>query len=227
MQYRIYGESLPALEIQLQQGEAIYTESGGMSWMSPSMKMETNMRGGVFGGIGRMFSGESLFMATYTAQTGNGMMTLSSSFPGSIIPLDLSDGKEYICQKSAFLCAQPTVNLSVEFTRRLSSGFLGGEGFILQKLSGYGTAFIEIDGCAKEYELAPGQQLIVSTGNVAAFESTVSYEIRTIKGFKNVLFGGEGLFNTVLTGPGKVYLQTISMPDFASKIIPYIPSSST
>ncbi|SDN33832.1 TIGR00266 family protein [Acetanaerobacterium elongatum] len=226
MNYEIFGGNLPAVSIQLAQGESIFTESGGLSWMTPAITMETNMKGGLMKGLGRMFSGESLFMATYTAAAPNQEITIASSFPGEIKCLQIAPGKEFICQKNAFLCAQPTVELATEVNRNVASGLFGGEGFIMQRLRGNGLAFIEIDGSLKEITLAPGQRIKVDTGNVAAYESTVGYTVETVKGFKNVLFGGEGLFLTILEGPGTVYLQTMTMPGFASRIIPYLPKSS-
>ena len=169
-------------------------------------------------GLGRMFSGESLFMATYTAEAPKQSITIASSFPGEIKELHISSDKEFICQKSAFLCAEQSVELSTYITSGIKKGLFGGEGFVLQKLSGNGTAFID---------LAAGEKLKVDTGSVAIFESTVKYDVETVKGFKNVLFGGEGLFLTTLTGPGKVYLQTMNMAEFANKIIPYLPTPSS
>lgn len=226
MNYEIFGGNLPAVSIQLSQGESIFTESGGLSWMTPAITMETNMKGGLMKGLGRMFSGESLFMATYTAAAPNQEITIASSFPGEIKCLQIAPGKEFICQKNAFLCAQPTVELATEVNKNVAGGLFGGEGFIMQRLKGNGLAFIEIDGSLKEITLAPGQRIKVDTGNVAAYESTVGYTVETVKGFKNVLFGGEGLFLTILEGPGTVYLQTMTMPGFASRIIPYLPKSS-
>ncbi|NMA66415.1 MAG: TIGR00266 family protein [Clostridiaceae bacterium] len=225
MKYKIFGDNLPAVTITLDRGESIYTQSGGMSWMTDNLLMETNMKGGFLKGIGRMFAGESLFMVTYTAQSHGAEITLASTFPGSIIDIDISSGS-IIVQKSAFLCAQPTVELSTYFNKKLGTGLFGGEGFIMQKLSGRGHAFFEIDGACYEKVLAPGEVLKVDTGNVAAFEEGVGFEVETVKGFKNVLFGGEGLFLTRLTGPGKVWLQTMTMPGFAKRIIPFLPKDS-
>ena len=222
MKTTIWGNILPAVTIDLEQGESIYTESGGMTWMSDKVKMDTNMKG-----LGRMFSGESLFMATYTAEAPNQSITIASSFPGEIKELHISSDKEFICQKSAFLCAEQSVELSTYITSGIKKGLFGGEGFVLQKLSGNGTAFIELDGSVKEIDLAAGEKLKVDTGSVAIFESTVKYDVETVKGFKNMLFGGEGLFLTTLTGPGKVYLQTMNMAEFANKIIPYLPTPSS
>lgn len=223
MKYEIFGATLPAVTISLDVGESIYTQSGGMTWMTDDLKMETNMKGGAFG---RMFSGESLFMCTYTANSPGQSITCASTFSGSIIPLELAPGKEYICQKNSFLCAQPSVQLKTELVKGLSGGFFGGEGFVLQRLSGSGLAFVEIDGSAKELDLKPGEKLKVNTGNVAIYESTVTYGVERVKGFKNVLFGGEGLFLTTLVGPGKAWLQTMTIPGFAKLIVPYIPRNN-
>ncbi len=225
MRYDIFGANLPAVTIHLDQGESIFTQSGGMSWMTAGIQMETNMKGGLLKGLGRMLSGDSLFLATYTSSAPNQEITIASSFPGGIVPIDVSQG-EVIAQKSAFLCAQPNVMLSAHVVKGISAGLFGGEGFILQKLSGQGLAFLEIDGSVCEKTLAPGEVLVVDTGNIAAYEARVQYEVTMIKGFKNVLFGGEGLLNTRITGPGKVWLQTITLPGFASRIIPFLPQNS-
>jgi uncharacterized protein (TIGR00266 family) len=224
MRYQVFGNNLPAVSIRLDRGESIYTQSGGMAWMTEAITMTTNMKGGLMKGLGRMLSGESLFMATYTSEAPDAEIVIASSFPGSILVLDVDGMHDYICQKNAFLCAEPNVHLSVQVTKGIASGLFGGEGFVLQRLSGQGKAFVEIDGSLAEYTLRPGEVLKVDTGNVAVFESGVRYEIETVKGFKNILFGGEGLFLTKLTGPGKVWLQTMTMPSFASRIVPYLPS---
>ena len=225
MNYEIFGDNLPAVTIKLSPGESIYTQSGGMSWMTNGMKMETNVKGGMLKGLGRMLTGESLFMATYSATQPDDEITLASAFPGGIVALEVGGGKEYIIQKSGFLCAQPNVELSMEVIKGMSGGLFGGEGFLLQRLKGNGLAFIEIDGSVKEIDLAPGQRLKVDTGNVAIYESTVRYSVETVKGFTNILFGGEGLFLTTLEGPGKVWLQTMTLPNFAGRIVPFIPKS--
>ena len=216
MKYRIEGTPMPVVICELEAGENMITERGSMSWMTPNMKMETTSNGGVGKVLGRMFSGEALFQNRYTAQGGPGMIAFASSFPGSIRALQITPDKPVIAQKSAFLASDPTVDLSVFFQRKMGAGFFGGEGFIMQKLSGYGTAFVEIDGSAVEYGLAPGQQMIVDTGYLALMDATCKMDVVTVKGAKNVFFGGEGLFNTVITGPGKIVLQT--MPAF--KLIP-------
>ena len=211
MNYTIEGGTLPTLILNLEAGETIMTEGGAMSWMSPNMRMETTTNGGFGKMMGRMFSGEKLFMNRYTAQGGPGMIAMASSLPGSIKPFVIVPGRELICQKSAFLSCTPGIELSVAFQKKLGAGFFGGEGFIMQKLSGQGLAFIEIDGYCKEYELAPGQQIILDTGYLAAMEATCTMDIKSTGGVKNALFGGEGFFNTIVTGPGKVYVQSMPM----------------
>ena len=225
MDYRILGETLPVVEIRLMTGEAMYTQSGGMAWMSEGLTLDSNIKGGLMKGIGRMFTGESLFMATYTAVRPDCIIAFASTVPGRILPVDMSR-TSLICQKGAFLCAQPTVEVSTVFTKKISAGFFGGEGFILQQLKGSGMAFLEVDGDVVEKTLAPGEVMKVDTGNVFAFEPTVSYEIETIKGVKNMLFGGEGVFNTVITGPGRVWLQTMPISNVAGVLRPYMPSGS-
>ena len=225
MRYEIKGESLPVAICYLEAGEKMITERGSMSFMSPNMQMETSA-GGFGKALGRMFSGESMFQNTYTAQGGQGMIAFASSFPGSIVPIQIEPGKEKIVQKSAFLAAEAGVNLSVHIQQKLGAGFFGGEGFIMQKLSGDGTAFIEVDGSLLEYDLAAGQQMIIDTGYLAAMEATCNMEIQQVAGLKNKLLGGEGFFNTVVTGPGKVYIQTMPINKVAGAITPYIPTSS-
>ena len=225
MDYRILGETLPVVEIRLMTGEAMYTQSGGMAWMSEGLTLDSNIKGGLMKGIGRMFTGESLFMATYTAVRPDCIIAFASTVPGRILPVDMSR-TSLICQKGAFLCAQPTVEVSTVFTKKISAGFFGGEGFILQQLKGSGMAFLEVDGDVVEKTLAPGEVMKVDTGYVFAFEPTVSYEIETIKGVKNMLFGGEGLFLTRLTGPGKIYMQTMNIAEFTGRIAQGLPTSN-
>ena len=222
MRYEVFGGNFPAVTIHLERSESIYTQSGGMTWMSDGIKMDTNMKGGLLKGIGRMLSGDSLFMANYSA-TGNGQyITLASSFPGNIVTLDAAKGP-YICQKSAFLCAESSVTLGIHTLPGLKSGLFGGGGFILQEVSGKGMVFLEIDGSVKEIDLAAGEKLKVNTGNVAAYEKRVKYSVEIVKGFSNILFGGEGLFLTTVEGPGKVWLQTMTLMSFAEKITPFMP----
>ena len=226
MKYKVFGDTLPAVTITLDKGESVYTQSGGMSWMDDTITMETNMKGGFFKSVARMFSGESLFLATYTSNAQSSEITIASSFPGAIVTMPISPGRDIICQKDAFLVATPEVELSVEFSQTLMSGAFGGEGFVLQRLAGKGIAWLECDGTVVEKKLERGQSILVDTGNLAAFDDTVSYKVESVKGFKNILFGGEGLFLTRMTGPGSVWLQTITIGDVAKKIIPFIPVQS-
>ena len=227
MRYEIKGETLPVVICNLENGERMITEGGGMSWMSPNMKMETTTNGGVGKAIGRMFSGEKMFQNIYTAQGGPGMIAFASSFPGSIKALRISPGQEMIFQKRAFLASGAGVQLSVHFHKKVASGLFGGEGFVLQKVSGQGVAFAEFDGHVVEYELQPGQQIVIDTGHLAAMTSSCQMDIQTVPGVKNMLFGGEGLFNTVITGPGRVWLQTMPISNVAGALRPYLPSSSS
>ena len=222
MKYEIQGGNFPVLICTLDANETMITEGGGMSWMTQNMKMETSSNGGIGKMLGRMMTKESLFQNNYTAQGGEGMIAFASSLPGEIMALEVAPGKEYVAQKSAFLASTSGVTLSTFFQKKLGAGFFGGEGFIMQKLSGNGTAFIEIDGAAIKYELAAGQQLVVDTGHVVLMSSTCSMDVQTVKGVKNVLFGGEGLFNTVVTGPGEVILQSMPVPKLAGAIQPYM-----
>ena len=224
MRYEIKGETLPVVICHLESGEMMITENGGMAWMSPNMKMETTSGGGLGKALGRMLSGDTLFLNQYTAMGGNGLVAFASSFPGSIKPFTVSPGQEYILQKSAFLASESSVDLSMHFHRKFSSGLLGGEGFILQKISGNGIAFAEFDGHIEEYELQAGQQIVVDTGHLAAMSATCSMEIQTVPGIKNKIFGGEGLFNTVITGPGRVWLQTMPICNVAGALRPYLPT---
>lgn len=224
MNYEIKGGSFPVVICNLENGEKMITEKGSMVWMSPNMQMQTHS-----GGLGRMFSkaltGESMFQNTYTAN-GAGMIAFGSSFPGQIKAVTIAPGQEMIVQKSAFLASEAGVQLSLHFRKNLGAGLFGGEGFIMQRLSGSGTAFVEIDGSLVEYDLKPGQKIVVDTGNVAGFSVGVQMEIQQVPGVKNVLLGGEGLFNTVLTGPGRVWLQTMPISNVAASIRPYIPTGN-
>ena len=222
MKYSIEGEPLPVVICRLEDGESMITERGSMSWMSPNMKMETTSNGGLGKALGRMFSGEALFQNRYTAQGGAGMIAFASSFPGSIRAFDIAPGREMVVQKSGFLASEKSVTLSIFFQKRLGAGFFGGEGFIMQKLSGQGTAFAEFDGHVVQYDLAQGQSIVVDTGYLAAMDATCSMDIRSVPGVKNLLFGGEGMFNTVVTGPGRVYLQTMPVVTVAGAIKPFI-----
>jgi uncharacterized protein (TIGR00266 family) len=225
MKYEIKGGDFPVVICTLENGEKMITESGSMAWMSPNMEMQTHG-----GGLGRMFSraisGESMFQNHYTARGGPGLIAFASSFPGDIRAFQIGPGRELIVQKGGFLAGEASVQLSVHFQKKLGAGLFGGEGFILQRLSGNGVAFVEFDGHVVEYELAAGQSIVVDTGYLAAMDASCSMEIQTVSGVKNMLFGGEGLFNTVVTGPGRVYLQSMPVYAVANAIRPYIPTSS-
>jgi len=225
MNYKIQGEPTPVVICELNPGESLITEGGAMAWMTPNMDMQTSA-GGLGKAFGRMFAGESIFLNTYTAKGGAGMIAFASKFPGSIRAVEITPDKPLIVQKSSFLAAEEGVELTTFFRKKIGVGLFGGEGFIMQKLSGRGIAFLEIDGYGAEYELAPGQQLIVDSGNLAVMEATCSMDIQTVKGAKNIMFGGEGLFNTVVTGPGKVTLQSMPMSTFVNTVAASIPSKN-
>ena len=224
MQYEIKGGVFPVVVCHLNSGERMITERGSMVWMTPNMKMETK-GGGIGKMFSKMFSGESMFQNIYTAE-GDGMITFGSSFPGQILPLEIRPGEDMILQKKAFLASEEGMELSIHFNKKLGAGLFGGEGFIMQRLSGCGMAFAEIDGELVEYELRAGEQLLADTGNVAGFTSGVKMEIREVPGMKNKFFGGEGLFNTLLTGPGKVWLQTMPISAVAAAIRPFVSTGS-
>lgn len=227
IKYEIEGGSLPVVICYPEAGQTLCTQSGAMSWMSPNMQMQTNSGGGIKKALGRLFAGESLFMNEYAPQGGTGMIAFAAALPGKIIPYEVTPGNGIIIQKSGFLAMEKGLDLSIFFQKRIGSGFFGGEGFILQKVSGEGTVFIEIDGYCKEYELAAGQSIIVDSGYLAAMTESCSMDIQSVKGLKNAIFGGEGFFNTVITGPGKVYVQSMPAVALAQRIIPYLPSIST
>ena len=226
MQYQIAGEPLPVVTCQLAAGETMITERGSMSWMTTNMRMETTTNGGLGKAFGRLLAGEALFQNRYTAQGGPGLIAFASSFPGSIRAFEIGPGKELVVQKSGFLAAEAGVELSVFFQKKLGSGFFGGESFIMQKLSGQGIAFAEFDGHVVEYELAAGQSLVVDTGYIAAMDATCSMDIVTVPGVKNAFFGGEGLFNTVVSGPGHIWLQTMPISSVAAVLRPFFPSNN-
>lgn len=225
MKYEILGETLPVVVCHLERGETMFSEAGAMSWMDPTMKMETTSKGGLGKAFGRMFAGEAMFLNKYTAME-NGMIAFASSMPGSIIKLDIDRGQEKIIQKRAFLAASEGVDNSIYFNKNLKTGLFGGEGFIMQKLSGQGTAFIEIDGSVVEYDLESGQELLVDNGYIAMMDASCSFDVVTISGAKNIFFGGEGLFLAKVTGPGKVILQTMPIYELANRILPYIPNKN-
>ena len=225
MNYKIIGETVPVVEMRLNKGETVYTQSGGMTYQSEGIDMYINTHGGIMKGLGRMLAGESMFMANYTAKNDGATIAFASTVPGAIMPVDLSNIPQgLIIQKGAFLCAENSVETSVTLTKKFGAGLFGGEGFILQKASGKGMLFLEVDGDVIEKELEPGEVLKVDTGNVVAFDSNVKYEIETVKGLGNIFLGGEGLFLTKLVGPGKVILQSQNFQDFAGRVIKLMPS---
>ncbi len=227
MKYEIFGGSFPAAEVTLNNEEKVYTQSGAMAWGDSDIEMSTNMEGGFLKSLGRMFSGTSLMLVTHTAHRDNSKITFSSAFPGTIKEFTIDANHEYYAQKSAFLVADTSVAIDASVNKNFWAGLFGGEGFVLQKFSGNGILLAEIDGSIKEVELQAGQSIKVETGHVALFESSVNYEVQTVKGFKNIFFGGEGLFMVKLTGPGKVWLQTLTARDMAEKLIPYLPKATT
>ena len=223
MEYEIHGGMLPSVDVTLRAGESVYTESGGMAWMTGDIKMDTSTRGGLLAGLGRRMAGESLFMTSYTCQSGTGMVTFTPEAPGTILPFELRAGESLICQKDAFMAAEESVNIEMHFRRRLGAGLFGGEGFILQRITGPGTAWLEIAGDVRAYVLGPGQEMQVDPGHLALYEPTVEYDITTVKGVTNVLFSGEGLFLASLRGPGHIWLQSMPIANLAAKIAKYIP----
>jgi uncharacterized protein (TIGR00266 family) len=221
--YRIDGTTLQVVTIELEPGEVIYSESGGMSWMSGNVEMKTGSGGGLGKMVKRAMSGESLFITDFFVNQGRGTVAFASEFPGKIIPFNLKPGESIIVQKDAFMCAEKSVDLDMHFRKRLGTGLFGGEGFIMERITGPGLVFLEVDGEVVEYDLQPGQQLKVDTGHLAAMESTVDFDVAMVKGFKNILLGGEGLFLASVRGPGKVWLQTMPMSKLAQKVAQFMP----
>jgi len=226
MQFEIKGDLLQTVEIRLKAGESVYTESGGMAWMMGNIEMSTGTKGGLMAGLGRKLAGESLFMTTYTAKQ-DGLIVFTPEAPGKVLDIHLQDGQSLICQKDTFMLADSSVKLEMFFQKKLGAGFFGGEGFILQKISGPGTAFLEIPGDVRLYNLPDGKSMKVDPGHIAAFEPTVSYDIQMVKGVKNILFSGEGMFLATLKGPGKIWLQSMPLSNLAKKLAKYLPTKSS
>ncbi|MDO5302219.1 MAG: AIM24 family protein [Tissierellia bacterium] len=222
MEYSIEGGHLPVVRIQMEQGDSLISQGGGKSWFKGPVETINEMKGGLKGGLGRVFSGESLMLSTYVAH-GPAEIAFASSFPGSIIPLDLGPGQSIIAQRGAFLCATQNVSLSTHFQERLGAGLFGGEGFIMEKITGPGTCFLELDGHAVTYQLAPGEEMVVDTGALAIMSETCTMSIQRVKGVKNIFFGGEGLFETIIRGPGQVHLQSMPLPKIAGLLARYMP----
>jgi uncharacterized protein (TIGR00266 family) len=227
MRYEILGTLLQSVDVYLSQGESMYTESGGMAWMRGDIEMKTSTKGGLMAGLGRKLAGESLFMTTYTCRSGEGLVVFTPEAPGKVLGFQLAPGQSLICQKDAFMCAEASVKLEMHFRKKLGAGLFGGEGFILQKVTGPGTVFLEIPGEAREYTLVAGETMQVDPGHIALFEPTVSYDITTVKGVTNILFSGEGLFLAELRGPGRIWLQSLPLSNLAGKLARYMPTKGS
>jgi uncharacterized protein (TIGR00266 family) len=228
MRYEIHGTVMQTLDIYLSHGESMYTESGGMAWMKGDVEMKTNTRGGLMAGLGRKLAGESLFMTTYKNHGAQeALVAFTPEAPGKIIPVKLGANQTMICQRDAFMCAEESVELKMHFRKRLGSGFFGGEGFILQQITGPGYAFLEIPGEVREYTLTDGETMRIDPGHIALFEPSVTYDITAVKGLTNVLFSGEGLFLATITGPGRIWLQSMPLVNLASKLAKYLPTKSS
>ena len=226
MNYEIKGGTFPVVVCQVEAGETMNTQGGGMVWMSPNMEMTTEGGGSVGKAFGRMLSGEKIFRNNYTAKGGPGLVAFASSVPGSIVAYEVTPDHPIIAQKGAYLAATAGVQTETFFKKNLAVGLAGGEGFIMQKITGNGIVFLEIDGSAITYDLAAGQKMVIDTGNLAMMDATCTMDVETVKGAKNFFFGGEGMFHTIVTGPGKITLQTMTLAEFASKIVPFIPTQS-
>lgn len=223
MESIISGDGLPVVTCKLKKGESIISENGGMSWMDPKIKMETTTNGGIMKGLGRVLSGESIFMNSFTAEEDDVEISFASSFPGKILELNLAPEESIIAQKRAFLCGESSVNMKMHFRKNLGAGLFGGEGFIMQKVTGPGKVFLEIDGDLVKKELAAGEKLVIDNGYLAAMTEGVELNIETVKGLKNIVFGGEGLFITMLTGPGTVWLQSMPVSNLVGLIAAGLP----
>ena len=226
MRYQIQGDNMPVVVCALEDGESVVCEAGAMSWMSPNMQMETKAKGGVGGFFGRALSGESGFQNVYTARGGGGLIAFTSSYVGNILAVEITPDKPVIIQKRAFLASTPEVNMEVFFQKKIGTALFGGEGFIMQKLSGSGTVFLELDGSVINYDLKAGEQMLISTGHLAMMDATVSMDVQQVKGAKNILFGGESLFNTVVTGPGVVTVQSMPLSNLIGEIASKLPAGN-
>jgi len=227
MEYKISGDNLQLVTIQISPGEKIYAEAGSMVYMSANINMEAKMRGGLLKGIGRKFAGETAFLTEFTSAGGIGMASFGGNAPGTVKPIQITPGKEFLVQKDAFLVAEDAIDLSIAFQKRLGAAFFGGEGFILEKLSGQGTVWIHACGDFVEFDLKPNQMLKVDTGSVVGWDGTVTYDIQRVKGIKTMFFGGEGIFLTTLRGPGKVILQSLNLGNLATALAPFMPQRSS
>ena len=227
MRYIIHGDSMPVVVCSLEDGESIVCEAGAMSWMSPNMQMGTKSKGGVGGFFGRALSGESGFQNFYTARNGSGLIAFASSYVGNILAVEITPDKPIIIQKRAFLASTTGVNMEVFFQKKIGTALFGGEGFIMQRLSGRGTVFLELDGSVFNYDLKAGEQMLISSGHLAMMDESVHMDIQQIKGAKNILFGGESLFNTVVTGPGAITLQSMPLSNLIGMIASRLPTAKS
>lgn len=229
MQSRIQGTTMPVLDVQLEPNEGVFSESGELSWMTPNVQMTTHTQmgggGGLFGILKRVAGGGSLFMTEYRAMGSTGVVSFATKVPGHIVPVEVGPGQEYMVHRHGFLCATPQVTISVGFQQSLGAGIFGGSGFLLQKIGGMGTAWLELSGELITKTLAPGETLLVHPGHVGAFQGSVSFQITTVPGIKNMIFGGDGIFLAVLTGPGQIWLQTLPISRLAHQIAEYLPSA--
>jgi uncharacterized protein (TIGR00266 family) len=222
MNYELSGSIMQTLAIDLAPGEVVFSQTNSMCWMNDAIEMNTHTGGGIFSGLMRSFGGGSFFVTDFTA-TGNGHIAFAPRFPGTIIPVTLNPGQSIICRKETFLCAEKSVSLDIAWQKKIGAGFFGGAGFILQKVTGPGTVFLDLSGELVEKKLAPGERLLVHAGHVGMMDPTVDFDIRMVRGFKNILFGGEGLFLATLTGPGRVALQSMPIMNLAEEISRYLP----
>jgi uncharacterized protein (TIGR00266 family) len=227
IKYHILGTVQQLLAVELQPGQVVFSDAGGMSWMTSTVAMSTKASGGLGGMLKRAVSGASAFIIDFSATGAPGQAAFSTDFPGKVLPIELDAGQSVIMHKHAFLCAEKSVALDIFFTRKLGAGFFGGEGFILQKLTGPGSTFAELDGDAVEYHLKPGEVMRVEPGHVAMFEGSVGFDIQMIKGIANILAGGEGLFLATLTGPGRIWLHSMTVSKMAHRLMEYIPTKSS
>jgi uncharacterized protein (TIGR00266 family) len=225
MQFEISGAIMQTVAIDLLPGETIYSQTNTMAWMNDAVQMDTHTGGGFFAGLKRSFAGGSFFITDFTA-TGNGHVAFAPRFPGTIFPAQLQPGQSLICRKETFLCAQKSISLELAWQKRLGAGFFGGDGFILQKVTGPGIVWLDLSGEVVERDLAPGERLLVHAGHVGVFEPSIGFDIQMVRGFKNILFGGEGLFLATLTGPGHVWLQSMPIINLAEEIGRYLPQNS-
>jgi uncharacterized protein (TIGR00266 family) len=222
--YHILGTVQQTLAVDISPGQTIFSDTGAMSWMTSTVNMNTNTGGGLGGMFKRAVSGASAFIIDFTVTGGPGQVAFSADFPGKILAFELDPSQSIIMHRHAFICAEKSVKLDIAFTKRLGAGLLGGEGFVLQKLTGPGMVFAELDGDAVEYRLEPGQVMKVEPGHVAMFEESVTFDITMIKGLANMLLGGEGLFLATLTGPGRIWLHSMTVSKVAHRVAEYIPS---